>query len=51
MTIGKIHAFFQKFGFYGKKLRGTICETASHKFKTPPELLLQRGEKVFLVYA
>ena len=32
----------EKMAFIEKKLRGSICETVSRKFETPPELLVTR---------
>ena len=40
--LQKIDYFPQNLAFMEKKLRGAICETASRKFETPPELLITR---------
>ena len=37
-----IDFFSEKMAFIEKKLRGSICETVSRKFETPPELLVTR---------
>ena len=37
-----IDYFPEKMVFIEKKLSGSICETASRKFETPPELLVTR---------
>jgi len=37
-----IDFFPEKMAFIEKKLRGSICETVSRKFETPPELLVTR---------
>lgn len=37
-----IDLFPEKMALIERKLKGTICETASRKFETPPELLVTR---------
>lgn len=42
LKLQGIDYFPEKLAIIEKKLRGSICETASRKFETPPELLVTR---------